>query len=75
MVIKGRIHGVWRNFERSLKFDQIRWWIEVRNWKIYYIKKNNSIANPRNQKSGDLDENSWSNKSSKLGENSYRKFD
>ena len=30
-----------------------------------------TIANPRNQKSGDLDKNSLSNRSLKLGENLY----
>ena len=49
--------------------------MEIRNWEIYYIKKYNSIVNPQNQKSGDLDKNSLSNQSLKLGENSYRKID
>ena len=58
-----------------MKFGQIRRRIEIRNWVIYDIKKDNSIANPRNQKSGNLDENSQSNRRLKLGENSYRKID
>ena len=31
-----------------MKFDQIGQRIEIRNWAIYDIKKDNSIANPRN---------------------------
>ena len=58
-----------------MKFDQIGQPIEVNYPEIYDIKKDNSIANPRNQKSGDLDENSLSNRSLKLGENSYHEFD
>ena len=58
-----------------MKFDQIEQPIEVRNWAIYDIKKDNSIANPQNQKSGDLDENLQSNQSLKLGDNSYREID
>ena len=46
--------------------------IEIGNWAIYDIKKDNSILNPRNQKLSDLDKNSLSNRSLKLGENSYR---
>ena len=69
MVIKGRIHEELANFlEISLKFDQIGRRIEIRNWAFYFIKKDNSIANPRNQKSGDLDDNSQSNRSLKLEE-------
>ena len=34
---------------------------------FYNIKKDNSIVNPQNQKSSDLDENSWSNKILKMG--------
>ena len=59
----------------SSKFSQIEQRIEIRNWEFYYIKNDNSIANPRNQKSGNLDENSQSSRSLKLGENSYREFD
>ena len=39
------------------------------------MKKDNSIANPLNQKLSDLDKNSQSNQSFKLGENSHREFD
>ena len=72
MVIKGRIHGELGKFEiylwNSVKSeDELR----IRNWAFYHIKKDNSIVNPRNQKSGDLDKNSQSNRSLKLGENSY----
>ena len=42
---------------------------------ICNIKKENSIVNPRNQKSSDLDKNSQSNQSLKLGENLYREID
>ena len=58
-----------------MKFGRIGRRIEVRNWEIYDIKKDNLIANPRNKKSGDLDENSQSNRSLKLRENWYREFD
>ena len=51
-----------------MKFGQIGQRIEVINWAIYDIKKDNSIANPRNQKSDDLDENLQSNRSLKLEE-------
>ena len=51
----------------SLKFDQIGQGIEVKNWEIYDIKKDNSIANPRIQKSSDLNENTQSNQSLKMG--------
>ena len=33
------------------------------------------LVSPRNQKSSDLDENSLSNRSLKMGENSYREND
>ena len=39
------------------------------------IKKDNSIVNPLNKKSSDLDENLQSNRSLKLGEISYREID
>ena len=39
------------------------------------MKKDNSIENPRNKKSSDLDKNSLSNRSLKIGENSYREID
>ena len=42
---------------------------------INQFKKDNLIANPRNQKSSDLDENSLSNRSLKIGENFYCKID
>ena len=75
MVIKGWIHGELGKFEiylwNSVKSDnELRLEIERLS-----IKKDNSIVIPRNQKSGDLDENSLSNRSLKLGENSYRDFD
>ena len=47
----------------------------IRNWEIYDIKKDNSIANPQNQKSSDLDENSQSNRSLKMRENIDREID
>ena len=58
-----------------MKFGQIGRRIEVRNWAIYDIKKDNSIANPWNQKSSDLDENFQSNQSLKLVENLYHEID
>ena len=67
-----RIREIW---DISLKFGQIGQRIEVRYWAIYDIKKDNSIANPRNQKSSDLDKNKLSNRSLKLGENLYREND
>ena len=76
MVNKGRIYGELGNFlEISLKFNQIRQRIEIRNWAIYDIKKDNSNLNPRNQKSSDLDYNSRRNRSLKMGENSIAKFE
>ena len=74
MVIKGRIHGELGKFEiylwNSVKSDD-----ELRLKIGHDIQKDNSIANPQNKKSGDLDENSQSNRSLKLGENSYREID
>ena len=58
-----------------MKFDQIERGIEIRNWAIYDIKIDNTIVNPRNQKLSDLDENTLSNQSLKMGENSYHEND
>ena len=58
-----------------MKFDQIGWRILIRNMTIYNIKKDNSIANRWNKKSSDLDKNSQSNRSLKMGENSYHQND
>ena len=63
------------NWEISLKFDQIRWWIEIRNYEIYDIKKDNTIANPQNKKSSDLDYYSQSNQSLKMEEKLDREID
>ena len=53
IVNKGRIHGKLGNFERylwnSIKSDN-ELSLEIRNF-----KKDNSIANPQNKKSSDLD--------------------
>ena len=75
MVIKGRIHGELGKFEIYLwnlvqSDDKLR--LEIGR---FSIKKDNSIVNPENKKSGDLDENLQSNRSLKLGENLYREND
>ena len=66
MVIKGRIHRELGKFERYL-WNSVKSHDELR-LEIGYIKKDNSILNPRNQKSDDLDKNSKSNRNLKLRE-------
>ena len=73
MVNKGRIHGELGNFERYLwnsikSDDELR--LEIGQFMI--LRK--TIANPQNKKSSDLDKNSQSNRSLKIGENSYREI-
>ena len=67
MEIKDRIHGELGNFERYLR-NSIKSDDELRLEIGQFSKKNNSIANPQNKKSGDLDKNSLSNQSLKLEE-------
>ena len=49
--------------------------MEIRNWEIYFIEKDNLISNPPNKKSSDLAKYSQSNRSLKMRENSYREND
>ena len=74
MVNKGRIHGELGKFERDLSNsiesdDELS--LEIR----HFIILRNSIVNPWNKKSSDLDENSQSNQSLKIEEKSCREID
>ena len=70
-------HGISEILDDLFKFDQIRKWIDDRNWGKKYFMKENFKTNPHNQKSSNLtliSRRNWRSKRRVFSENQKNKI-